>query len=231
MPEATTTTTPTPPEPADETGSVILDDTNADVADGPDGSDGVAPASAESATAPASASVVPEKYEFVSPEGFDDPAIVERTAATARELGLSNEAGQKLLDATAKAIQDREAAADKAWAEANKPGGSEWKKRDQAWRAAVQADPEIGGTPDNTRAVREKANTAVRKFFSAEGTQLIKDSGLGSHPEFVRAMYRIGKAMSESAPVFGSTGAPGQPKTQAEILYGEKGYVERVPTQ
>lgn len=181
------------------------------------------------------APVAPETYDLKLPASATevglDPAIVERTAAIARSLGLTNEAGQKLLDSVVAEAKATLEAADEAWAEAQKPGSPVWTEREEGWRTSTLKDPELGGSPEKMQASLDKANLVLSKYGSTELKAILKDSGLGSHPEFVRLMARIGKGMSESPLVMGATPNGGKPRTQAEILYGEKGYVERLPSQ
>lgn len=173
------------------------------------------------AAAAAAAPVVPEKYDLKLPaETTLDPAIVERTAATARTLGLSNEAGQKLLDSVVAEFDAHQAAIVSAWEPMK---GKAWIDRDAAWRAQALADAEIGGTPEKLEVSANLAQTVVAKFFGEKTTEFLRASGLGSHPEFVRGLARIGRGMSEGSLVLGHAGAAPKPKDAATVLYGEDG--------
>lgn len=161
---------------------------------------------------------VPEKYDLKLPEGSKvDAAIVERTAAKARELGLSNEAGQKLLDST---VQEETARAEAygALVDSWKPGGTAFVERDKAWRAEALADPDIGGTPEKLAISIEKGQQALTRF-GPELKTLLHETGEGSHPAVIKFLAAIGNAMSEATPVFGNSGTPMRKKTDAEILY------------
>jgi len=154
-------------------------------------------------------SAVPETYSLKLPEGSTvDPAIVERTAAKARALGLTNEAGQTLLDAEVadavareKAIAEAEktaaANAQTALLDAWAPGtGAEWKKQQDAWTKAAKADPDIGGEQFN-QAV-EASGKAVARFGGDELKALLNDTGYGRHPVVLKFLAKVGRAMSES---------------------------------
>ncbi len=175
----------------------------------------------DDAAAAAAAVVVPEKYDLKLPaDSAIDPAIIERTAATARELGLSNEAGQKLLDTVVAEFTASQAALVSQWEPKKGPA---WIERNEAWKAQALADKEIGGTPEKLEESTRLANTVVEKFFDKKILEFLTVSGLASHPEYVRGLARIGRGMSEGSLVLGSQGTAAKPKTAAEILYGEDG--------
>ena len=165
----------------------------------------------------AEAPKVPDKYELVLPKDSALPvASIEKTAAIARELGLSNEAAQKVLDAFNATV----AAEAKADAEAWKPNtGPAWKARDAEWKSEALKDTEIGGTPDKLSASVNTANLVLGKFFDPSVAEFLKESGLGSHREFIRGLARIGKGMSEGTMQLGGAPAQTAPKTHAQILY------------
>ncbi|HEX7828643.1 MAG TPA: hypothetical protein VF787_03270 [Thermoanaerobaculia bacterium] len=186
-------------------------------------------ASASSAAASSSAAVsassaatskAPDKYEFKLPAGEKvDPAVVERTTAIARELGLSNDAGQKLLDATLAEIKTVNA----AQVEANKPGGTRWSETQAQWKADALKDAEIGGTEEKLANSVELAQKVLAQFGGPATAKFLNESGLGSHPEAIRLLSKIGAAMSESTLILApSSQKPGKlpPKT---AMYGEDG--------
>lgn len=185
-----------------------------------------APETHETATTPETpakdaAPVVPETYDLKLPDGVEvDPSFIERTAAKARTLGLTNEGGQKLLEADIAEAQAREAAHDKAWA----PGtGTEWLARDAAWKQAVLADPELGGNPIKRAATVNTANLVLSKYFDASVAEWLKDSGLGSHPEIIRGLARLGRGMSEGSLVLSPQTDTSPPKTLVERMYENNG--------
>lgn len=160
----------------------------------------------------------PVEYKLVLPKDSALPvASIEKTAAIARKLGLSNEAAQEVLDSFNATL----AADAKADAEAWKPNtGSSWKARDAEWKAEALKDTEIGGTPDKLSANVNTANLVLSRFFDPSVVEFLRESGLGSHREFIRGLARIGKGMSEGTMHTGGAPAQTAPKTQAEILYG-----------
>lgn len=175
-----------------------------------------APASVASTATPA----VPESYTLtLPPDAKVDAAIIERTAAIARAQGLGNEAAQSLLNGVLGEVQAQQAAQVEAW----KPGGAEWKARDDAWRKETLADPEIGGSPEKLAKHVELAQQVLRKFGGEEQVKFLMDTGLGSHPAALKLLAKIGAAMSESSLVVGGGNNSSTPKSAAEKLYGPDG--------
>lgn len=149
-------------------------------------------AAAEGKDKPAGA---PEKYEdFKLPEGAKvDEAVMGEFATVAKELGLSQEQAQKLVDINARAQQvnfDRLQSAVDAQAE--------------KWGVDSKADKEFGGDKfDENLAV---AKRALEQFGTPELKSLLEQSKLGNHPEVLRFFFRAGKAISEDGFVPGKPG-------------------------
>lgn len=163
---------------------------------------------------------VPDKYEYKLPDGLTaDAAIVERTTAIARELGLQNDAAQKLLDREVATLAEQEtarAAAIEGW----KPGGAEFVKRDEGWRTQAQADPELGKTPAEFATSMEKAQQGLAAIDpKGELKALLESSGFGSHPAALKALARIGRMAGEPGLVVGAIGGAPKPKRDADVLY------------
>ncbi|WP_313707910.1 peptidase [Atlantibacter hermannii] len=148
----------------------------------------------------------PETYEFKAAEGVElDTEALKDFEPVARELNLTNEQAQKLVDAYPKilaGVQQRQVDA--------------WQKQTQDWAADVKADKEIGG--DKLTASLSKAQQALETFGTPELKEYLNETGLGNHPELVKAFVKIGKAMSEDNMV--SAGNTGQ-RSAAEVLYGK----------
>ena len=149
----------------------------------------------------------PEKYEFKPAEGQElDTAALEQFEPIARELNLSNEQAQKMVDLYGTKIlpmvQQQQAEA--------------WQKTTEQWAADVKADKEIGG--DKLTANLSAAQRALDLFGSPALKEYLEGTGLGNHPELVKTFIKIGKAMSEDGMVDGSN--QGQ-RSAAEVLYGK----------
>ncbi|HCM9337515.1 TPA: peptidase [Enterobacter kobei] len=147
----------------------------------------------------------PEKYEFTAGEGVElDTEVLKDFEPVARELNLTNEQAQKLVDAYPKilaGVQQRQAEA--------------WQKQTEGWAETVKADKEIGG--DKLTANLSAAQRALDQFGTPELKEYLNATGLGNHPDLVKTFVKIGKAMSEDGMVDGSN--QGQ-RSAAEVLYG-----------
>ncbi|WP_426723833.1 peptidase [Enterobacter cloacae complex sp. 302F9] len=147
----------------------------------------------------------PEKYEFKAGEGVElDSEALKDFEPVARDLNLTNEQAQKLVDAYPKilaGVQQRQAEA--------------WQKQTEGWAETVKADKEIGG--DKLTANLSAAQRALDQFGTPELKEYLNATGLGNHPDLVKTFVKIGKAMSEDGMVDGSN--QGQ-RSAAEVLYG-----------
>ncbi len=151
-----------------------------------------APASANAAAgtqdSKATEPAVPETYDLKMPEGVElDQAAAAEFTAIAKELKLDQAAAQKLADVGAKMAQRQ--------VEAHA-------KLVESWAEQVKTDNEIGGDK-----LAENLGVA-RKALEAFGTPGLRDvlnaTGLGNHPEVIRAFYKVGKAISEDRFVGGA---------------------------
>ena len=176
----------------------------ADAQDQTAGQDGQAAGDSADDKAPEGA---PEKYEFKAPDGQQfDPKVIESYAEVAKELNLSQDAAQKMLDKLGPVIQTRQAEQVEAI-------------RSQ-WAEDAKADKEFGG--DKLTENLASAKKALDQFGNAELRTLLNESGLGNHPEVIRFMVRAGKAISEDRYVGGGQGGKTGPRTfndQAAALY------------
>jgi len=156
---------------------------------------------------PAEAGAPAEYADFQLPEGIEiDADVMTEFKGLAKELGITQEAAQKLIDLQASMEEKRAETLQQMVAD-----------QSQQWANQVKNDPEIGGENyDQSVALAVKT---IETFGSPELRTLLNDSGLGNHPELVKFCHRIGKAISEDTLVMG--GDQGTPKkTPEEIMYG-----------
>lgn len=150
----------------------------------------------------------PENYaDFTMPEGIEiDKAALESFTPVAKELNLTQEQAQKLVDMYATQLNSLQIAQNEQVVQMRKD-----------WVAQVREDQEIGGAKftENIGA----AVQALIRYGTPELRQALDQTGLGDHPEMIRFCYRIGKAISEDALIPGSPAVPKPPKTAAEIIY------------
>lgn len=148
----------------------------------------------------------PEKYDFQAPEGQSyDGQVLDAYAEVARELNMSQEDAQKLLDKVAPVMQARQQ--------------EQLVEIREQWADAARTDKEFGG--DNLNANLATAKKALDAFASPEFKTLLNEAGLGNHPEVIRFMYRAGKTISEDRIVTGQQ-APGSDKSLADKLYSNQ---------
>lgn len=144
--------------------------------------------------------VVPEKYEFKTPEGVKiDPTVLEKATPVFKELGLSQEAAQKLIDF--QAAQQVEAA--KAF---NEQLGK--------WQAEVKAMPEAD-------KVLGDAKLALTKLADPATQALLSNSWMGSHPGIIKLLASAGKMLREDPLHEGRASAPGVPADPAQAMFGD----------
>lgn len=170
----------------------------------------------EQATAEAAA--LPEKYELTPPDGLtlDDETMAEADPVF-RELGLSNEAAQKLIPVAAKFGERIAAQASDA---ANQAILSEVVAQRKAWATEARSDAEIGGANwDQTVEHSAKALDALGYPKGSAFRSFLTDSGLGNHPEMIRAMSRIGKMVSEDGDFVVGNPVHQQKPSREAILY------------
>lgn len=169
------------------------------------------------AAAPA---VVPDKYDLKLPEQTSlGTAVVERTAAIARELGLSQDNAQKTLEF----VNTEVAAQLAAVTEAHQPGGAEWTKNVEGWEAAALADPDLGGSgkPEVLKANAALAQRVLASFFPPTVKEFLVETGFGSNPDVLRGFVKIGRAMSEGSLVTAAPAATAAatPEEKAQRMY------------
>ena len=163
----------------------------------------------------------PEAYaEFKAPEGFTiNKAAVEAALPVFKELGLTQDQAQKLVDIQTK----REA-------ELSKSNQGEYTAIREGWRKDVLANadlsaggkikPEILETMG--RAIDGLGDPALAKSFR----QSLDITGVGDNPAFVKAFYKLSQQLTEGRPVQGGGPSPkgqeapgAKPPSQAKALY------------
>lgn len=153
---------------------------------------------------PAKPQGAPEAYaDFTVPEGYEfSGELAEDFKAVAKELNLSQEQAQRLIDLDMKRLQSSGDALQQASAE---------------WTESAKSDKEFGGDklPENISLAKKALDT----FGTPELRNLLEETGLGNHPEIIRAFYRAGKAISEDGFIAGG-GNPSR-KSDARSLYAK----------
>lgn len=153
----------------------------------------------------------PEKYEpFTMPEGYTlDEQLFDEFTPVLKELNLPQAAAQKVMDFAPKLIERTQQS---TIAQVLEQTGL---KDFPSWAAAVKTDKELGG--DKYAENLAVAKKAIDTFGTPELRAVLKQTGLGNHPEVVRAFFKVGKQISEDTFVQGSKAVP--KKSTAEVLY------------
>lgn len=157
-----------------------------------------------------SQSVVPEKYEFKAPEGMTlDQAGVDAFSPVFKEIGLSQEQAQKLVDAYTPYQKQQ--------AEAQRQAGIDYFKNIvKEWKA--ETIKELGAEHPKQVAIAAKA---IDKANIPGLRELMEETGVGNHPAMVKFMIWAGKLVSQDN--FPDSGhkqtAPTTFEEKAKILY------------
>lgn len=148
----------------------------------------------------------PDAYaDFAMPEGMNlDTAQLEAATPVFKELGLSQEQAQRLVDLQAQHVQAQQQAADHAF-----------NQQLETWLDEAKADPAIGG--DNFGRSVDAANKAVDAYGDQDFRTLMDQFGVGNHPAMIRMLAKIGAPLMEDVPGGGAPAGPGSDRKS--ILY------------
>jgi len=128
----------------------------------------------------------PEKYEdFTLPEGVVlEQSLMESITPLFKELGLSQDGAQKLIDLQVINVQKEADAQKKAWQDTM-----------TGWVDKSKNDKEIGGQLFNESL--SLAKEALTAFGTKDFNNMLAVTGVGNHPEMVRFLVKLGKTMKE----------------------------------
>ena len=176
-------------------------------------------------TKPEAKPVAPEVYaDFKAPENYQiDKALIEQALPVFKELGLTQDQAQRLVD-----IQiAREIAAAKGPQDAYVATRTEW-------QAKVKADPDMAKATNGNATGLNAVKLDIGRALNAIGDDgLVKDfkqamdiTGAGDHPAFVKAMWKLAQHITEGKHVAGANPSPAgqtapgaKPPSIAHALY------------
>ena len=152
----------------------------------------------------------PESYDFksdslgkaIGKEAQFDDGVLGAFKDVAKELNLTQDAAQKVIDKVAPTIVQRQI--------------EQVQAIQTEWANTAMADKEYGGA--NLQENLSVAKKALDAFGTPALQELLNQSKLGNHPEVIRFMYRAGKAISTDkyvGPSQGSGAARSMPKDMA----------------
>jgi len=148
----------------------------------------------------------PENYaDFELIDGQEmDTAMLEAFSPEFKKLGLTQEQAQGLVTIQAGMVQAGQQAQIDAFSQQN-----------EEWATAAKTDKEYGG--DKFDESVSFAQKAVETFGTPELKEALDSTGLGNHPELIRLMNRVGRALGEDVPGGGSNLT--SEKDQASLMY------------
>jgi hypothetical protein len=142
----------------------------------------------------------PEKYEFKAPEGYEiDPKFAEEASAVFKELGLTQDAAQKLVDMYSAKVTAAIETPFKAYEDLRAD-----------WRKEVVADKDIGNGKDDLKPeVKAAIGHAIDSLPNAkEFREAMVLTGAGDNPAIVRAFASFASRLAEGKGVNGSGPSP-----------------------
>ena len=151
---------------------------------------------------PSTPEVVNEETQFTIPDGMKlDEKKMTSFKALAKELGLTKDQAQKLVDMDAQNIKSSDEA---------------FKKMQSDWKAETMK--QLG---ENAEQKLGEAATAYKQFGDDEFVKLLKDTGLENHPAVVRVFRNIGSKITTDKTVPATSGGVKSSMTLSEALYGQ----------
>lgn len=147
-----------------------------------------------------------DKYVFEAPDGIDvDQEALDQFAKLAKELDISPEAYQKIVEHDLERSQ-----------KANEAAVAEWNSRVQGWKDASKTDKEIGG--DDFPESKQLAQSSINQFADDDFRALMKSptadnpNGLAliNHPAVMRFLARVGKVIADPSIITGDAATPSE---------------------
>lgn len=198
------------PTPSDQTGSSSNLDKTSQTSQTPEpgkktettqSSDGKSLLNKDGKTETPVATGAPETYaDFKAPEGFEiDKEAISKALPIFKELNLSQEGAQKLVDFYAAQNQQAAEAPFKLWADTQK----QW--TDEA-HTRFGKDIEEGGKILTTfsKAIDAHLPPTLAKNFRS----VLDLTGAGNHPDFIEGFYTLARLLGEGTSVKGNNPSP-----------------------
>lgn len=157
----------------------------------------------------------PEAYaDFKMPEGYEaDPKAISEVVPIFKELNLTQDQGQKLIDFYAKLS-----------AEAAEAPARLVREQNEAWVNEIKADPTLGPKLDSIRSNVSKMLSLLGPL-EAPFREAMDFTGSGNNPAFIRAMNFFAERLTEGGMVRGGgpstegQGNTGRPASAAHALF------------
>lgn len=162
--------------------------------EGSEGSEAEQKAAADKAAADKVAEGAPEAYEdFKMPEGMElDTVALEAAAPVFKDLNLTQDQAQKLIDLQAASMQ-----------KAGETQQEAWTKTVTDWATETKENKEYGGEHLNENLALAKS--ALDKLGTPELRELVDSTGIGNQLEFAKFCTAVGKAIGEDTVLLGKS--------------------------
>lgn len=221
-PEAgeTTPITPTPPNPTAESPSTpTSSSTTTEAKPNEAATEGEKPSLLNDKPKPDAVkpAVAPEKYaDFKAPEGFElDKPTMEKALPVFKELGLSQENAQKLVDFYSDISK-----------QASEASVNLWKETQEVWKKEIMTSADLGPKLDQVKANVSKMIDSVGDAKLAQDFRQAMDyTGAGNNPAFIRMLNALASKYTEGSHVAGKGPSPGGqgdnqgPRSAAKSIY------------
>ncbi len=153
----------------------------------------------------------PEEYEdFVIPENMElNQEMVDAFKPIAKELDLPQDKAQKFVDLWSEGQKEQAQATEDYWNNVM-----------VEWQTTAKNDKEIGGQAfdDNIASAKRALDT----FGTTELLEALETTGMGNHPEIIRVLARVGKAIGEDKIHVGNANSPTDgPRDPAKVLFSD----------
>ena len=144
--------------------------------------------------------------EFTVPEGMElNKEVAAEFMPVAKELNLTQDQAQSLVNLQSKQMQELSSAQEKTWADTQ-----------DKWREDSKSDKDFGGEKFDENVALAK--TALDKLGTSELRDLLDVTGTGNHPEVIRLLVKVGKLIGEDNVNLGNVAGEG-PKDPARVLF------------
>ncbi len=148
--------------------------------------------------------------QLTVPEGLEaDSEALSTFVEMANEHGIPQEAAQKLVDFHADFVKQM-----------GDEFTNQWTQTQEDWQRQVKELPEIGG--ENLSNSLTEIAKVVDRYGSQELRQALDVTGAGNHPEVVKFLHNVAKAVNEQPPVSGQPTSTA-PTSRADRLFGNQG--------
>ena len=148
----------------------------------------------EAKTEEAKPAGAPETYaDFVIPEGATvDKAAINAATPIFKELGLSQDQAQKLVDLYPKLTGD-----------IVKANNDAYNAMREGWVSELKADKDIGSRLDHVSAEIGKLKARMPAEMQASFNEAMNLTGAGDHPAVVKMLFEFTKLVNEGSHVAG----------------------------